>query len=991
MPNTDKIREFYAGRLSVNRSGIARGLSFNQINNLEDDDIRENLADILSRRGTNRETSLRTMGNIVQENKDRFKHQGDKRGENQMEDFANRLGLMSEVAGEIHTSLGQLSYSSEKVNRVFESLAGMGQQDLNKFRDSIIGVTKDITSKSLDPDRGVERIQQIADLTHAQNALKRKDFQEFDKYYRENKDFFDSEGEFAGSDAQKSYLEWRNRQQSERYNQIKAGVSPLAGSLTDSAKTFAAAGGFPMTQIAMNAVEKGLSVGLQTYTALTAGHGGGLTNLLPDLIPPAGVPRGSRPPASGRTNTSRTTRTGRPASAGGAAGTIGGVLALEFLPSLVEGYLEDRKSEEGPSIQGILSNAWQSYSSKMPSEEQLQAGADVRGQVSGTLSASEQFRLLSLQNDLTGAGDRDAYPGFFGLNAKQMNEQRQRDEEEYINLVIQGGGDLATAYEALGYTAEASEERAAAAALGDFSESLETATEDASAIGKEFGILGPLLGATTLALGAATIGGSKLAAAGVAATAGITAAGADFLVNSVSKGVEISDAYFSSSTALSSNVYRGLASDGEGGANLGAFSESLANAGGGRMREMGFSSLETAQALTASGRSSFRGTAQGYMDNVVGAAGVARETGMMIEEVINSTSATARSGGAGTSSEYMGFMRGVGASSSGEINQFSAILTDSYVEAARQLGMTSTTGSLGDIMGMYAMTRGVLANSGNPFLESLAQNNPELITGSVAGLDSFIRGGASGSDPFATGLGLRAGMSFFDMSQGLKNGSTLARIIGQFATESNMGQYLEGGELGAAGMDMVGMLSQRMGLDSGVMKALIEAHYAGNLTTDLAEAALADGSTTPGGSERDVEFQNMLSVRIEQEARLVKAINNTIKSVTNLNERLGDLSLDVLEGITDDKVMEVVNLITGALNPPDAVNGADEDENRSQSGSRGAAGSGSGGGRSGEARLQLEPTSLPQEGDLVVVINSNARSYVVSRDTGTAIPFNVES
>lgn len=806
MDNDDykNLHSLFHSKLSVNKSGIAKGLSFGDINALEDQEIQANLINIISRQGDKgNQDGIKEMLNMLRRTRSDYARQGNHGGTRELGNMITQIESMNPAIERITSTFSKLGAASDQVQRIFTNLSTTSKDNLAGFNQSLDVVTakmhKDIAggmSEGTAHKEALRRTEELAVLANAKTLGEERKFDEFAKIYNDPKyrKLIDEEAEFKGSDTEKAYIHHANRKNERWWRNT---VTPVGNAALGAMGNMMAGGGVPLANQALESIQKGVDTGMRTYGALASGQN----------VTGAGAGRAMR-------NTA-----------------LAGLAAFG-------GWELGRYISESTGLDDTL-------------PERM---------VPSLLMAAKPFGL--------------------GMT---------REEAEEVIANTSGPDNPFAA------TAEAEES----------AESLAKSFNDAKDSVDAFGLGLGAVGATSVAA-MAKKGINPFAAAGAAATGAITF-GLDLYGKAVQQGTQLADGYYNSAALLSSDVYKGIT----GGVNhIGEFAAGLSD---NKLTHLGFSALEVSQGMTVAGRGTMMDSTSEYSELVTGSGMVGRKLGVMLDEMVEGVTNYMAAGGTGGAAGFMGTINALGRDENGKTNAFSKQLTDSFVAASRQLAMTSTSSNFDDIAGMFGMTRDALRESDNSYISNLAKFTPEITENAVRGLDSFMRSGLSGDNGFATGLMLRSGFDYWDMSQGLQNSSNMSRLIGTLASETGMGRYLEGGNINRAGMNMVGMLSSQLGVDSGVLKELFEAHYSGGLNTQRAKEIMEAGTLPEDGEvTRDTDIDDLRRQRIITETALIDTIKDAIPTVTALNFAFAALALTSVEmmgKLTSPARDAIVNLL----------------------------------------------------------------------------------
>lgn len=514
--------------------------------------------------------------------------------------------------------------------------------------------------------------------------------------------------------------------------------------------------------------------------------------------------------------------------------------------------------------------------------ETAAAGGAADGLLGGALTFAGRFLPLAYLGLKTQAGQSDAL-------WSQMQAQAQK------NLTGQGPDSVSNNAKELGKNLKDAKDKTTG-----FTAAMVTATS----AGALFGAIGNLL------TGKNPLSGATAGAAGTAV--GIGTYGMDLFGKAMSQGLSTARGMYGLSTNISASLYGSLA----GGRGIGGFGGSLLN---NPLTQFGFSPQEVGQGIAGLQRGTFLGSAGNYSGTTTLAGVIGRTVGTSLQDTISGITGLRRAGGSGTN--YMDVVAGLGRSSSGEVNAFSKQMADAFVSAARTIQMTSGgTATTNTVLTMLGATRNALMDTNNATFKNLVQNNPEMVTQAVSGLSGFVRSGLSGNS-FALGVGRRAGLSFYQMSQGIRTPEEMNRVLSQLNSESGISNYMVNGKLNAQGKDIAGILASRLGVSPGTLVQLFEAQARGDLSGANMQNILSTSSTTAAGGMtpgRDKTFEQLFQQNYQSQIALLNVTRDNTNAIKELNKVMSAQALFMLSGATgvQQNVMALLNKtgITGNAN-----------------------------------------------------------------------------
>ena len=355
---------------------------------------------------------------------------------------------------------------------------------------------------------------------------------------------------------------------------------------------------------------------------------------------------------------------------------------------------------------------------------------------------------------------------------------------------------------------------------GQASDSIEETGDAAKLLG--LGLAGMAGGAIVSQLGIPGISDAagRLTAAGVGATAFL----GNFLVSSVDMGRQYLEQYWQRSTGLNMQQYLQMTG--------GAQSTAALLQGGVYNNEalrLGFSPNTIIQGYEVIQRQMPTGGlgAVEYNDLMERNARLARALGIRLEESLQLSGQMRTTFGQADLTQFGGYMAAVGADRTGTFETaFSRSITQAFVDASRQLMMMGVAPE--SSMQGFGVLRNIYMSPNQPdYLRTLFETNPNAVTNITSTFGSLMRSGAAGSNPWAAGLGLRAGLGFEEMARGGPE-ATIA-LLNELMAEVPLGLEVTGGRLNKPTREMLSMFSAQLGLNPDILIGYAEAYARGDV------------------------------------------------------------------------------------------------------------------------------------------------------------------
>lgn len=187
-----------------------------------------------------------------------------------------------------------------------------------------------------------------------------------------------------------------------------------------------------------------------------------------------------------------------------------------------------------------------------------------------------------------------------------------------------------------------------------------------------------------------------------------------------------------------------------------------------RLNRIGYTREDIGKLYATASRTSLMDTSQTI--KAIDSAGlVAKQLGVEATELMQSFSSADQLSGVGRGREtYLRTLYAVNArNSDGNVTGFTKSVTDSFINASKQLQManTQTVSSGTDYAASFAGLYNAITTYARPDFGEFVKLNPEFVSTITNSIGGFLKGAVTGSNPLALAVGAQAGLSMRQMRE----------------------------------------------------------------------------------------------------------------------------------------------------------------------------------------------------------------------------------